>query len=89
MNPIILLMIPLLVLAPTMAMAMTPAEDGKESGKADAFSNARDSIDACSKYSGIYGAKYNDSTPAATQCYKAYDLAFNQTCLAHPVRCQL
>ena len=82
----LLIIIPMLLLIPTLVYAMTPAQDGKWQGKADALANARDSIDACSKYSHIYSysVKYNDSTPAATQCYKAYDLAFNQTCLEHP-----
>jgi len=85
-----------LVLSPTVAFAcycnhpssnITAAmQDGKRDGISDALGNVRDSIDACSKYSGIYSGagKYNDSRPAAIQCYNAYNLAFNQTCLAHP-----
>jgi hypothetical protein len=71
MNTIILLIISLLVLTPTMAYAMTPAQDGKWQGKTDALGNVRDSIDACSKYSGIYSGagKYNDSVSKEHQQY--------------------
>jgi hypothetical protein len=78
-----LLIIPLLVLAPT--MAMTPAQYGAETGKGDGQGDVRDSIDACSKYSGIYSynVKYNDSRPAAIQCYNAYNIGFKEGCKHH------
>ena len=95
---VLLILIPLLVLAPTTTAALAcmcehietnttaAAQDGKEQGKEDGSGNVRDSIDACSKYSGIYSGagKYNDSRPAATQCHNAYNQAFKQACLAHP-----
>jgi hypothetical protein len=80
MKSISLLIIPLLILAPTIAKAMTPAEDGKWQGKADAFANAHDAGAACSKYQ----ANINDNNTKASQCYQAYDASFKQTCLAHP-----
>jgi hypothetical protein len=63
-----------------LAYAMTPAQDGREQGITDAFANAHDAGAACSKYQ----TNINDNNTEATQCYHAYDLAFNQTCLAHP-----
>lgn len=68
-------MIPLLVLAPTMVMAMTPAEDGRQGGISDAKGEAMDS--------GVYCAKYGPSGTASDQCYNAYHLAFVQTCLSN------
>src|SRR5215469_1480054 len=76
----LLIIIPILLLTSMQAHAMTPAEDGKEGGEAGAFANAHDAIATCDKYE----TRHNDNSTAPTQCYKAYDLAFNQTCLAHP-----
>jgi hypothetical protein len=74
----LLVLVPIANIAKT--YAMTPAQDGREGGIAGAFANAHDSIATCDKYETVH----NDNSTAPTQCYNAYDLAFNQTCLAHP-----
>ena len=73
-----LMLIPIL-LAP-LVYAETPSEYGKEQGTADALANTRDATAACDQYEHVH----NDNSTAPAQCYHAYDLAFNQTCLAHP-----
>jgi hypothetical protein len=70
----------LLLLMPVVAHGLTPAQDGREQGIANAFGEAHDAGAACSKYQ----ANINDNNTRAAQCYYAYDLAFNQTCLSHP-----
>jgi hypothetical protein len=87
MKMAILFIIPLLVISPTLAMAIneSPYLQGYSDGLSDGKGDVRDSIDACSQYSGIYSyhIKFNDSRPAAVQCYNGYDLGFKKGCLHH------
>jgi len=84
----ILLIIPLLLMINTSTVMATNGnafKQGYSDGLSDGKGDVRDSIDACSQYSGIYSyhIKFNDSRPAAVQCYNGYDLGFKEGCKHH------
>jgi hypothetical protein len=72
MKSISLIIIPLLVLAPTLAYATSAFENGYTQGVADGKASARDSIDACNGY---------NSTSDINQCYNGYNLGFKKGCV--------